>query len=57
MLSLFQLEAKKNTLENVLNNNLKRKRDELKQVCGGVRRVVQTRPSLPRRNLKTRVLL
>ena len=28
----FQLEAKKNTLENVLNNNLKRKREELKQV-------------------------
>lgn len=26
-----KLEAKKNTLENVLNNNLKRKRDELKQ--------------------------
>lgn len=30
----FQLEAKKNTLENVLNNNLMRKRDELKQVRG-----------------------
>lgn len=43
-----KLEAKKNTLENVLNNNLKRKRDELKQALEEV--------SLEDRNLQLETL-
>ncbi|KAJ7385638.1 Structural maintenance of chromosomes protein 3 [Desmophyllum pertusum] len=43
-----KLEAKKNTLENVLNNNLKRKRDELKQALEEI--------SLEDRNLQLETL-